>query len=238
MSAALTAGKEQNTDTRTFTAADISEYATRKKYIDVDLKLLGWTFGDDVREEVQVGDMAGVDGQPGYADYVLYGKDGLPLAVIEAKRTSKDPNIGKQQAKLYADGLEKRYGRRPMMFTTNGFETYFWDDRSYPQRLVSGIFSRQDLEKLIAQREERKNLDEIVIDDKITDRYYQKEAIRAVCANIKQGHRKSLLVMATGTGKTRTASSLTDVLSRGGYVTNVLFLADRTALVKQAKDDF
>lgn len=238
MSAELTAGKAQHTDSRTFTAADLSEFATRKKYIDVDLKLLGWTFGDDVREEVEVDGMAGVDGQTGYADYVLYGYDGLPLAVIEAKRTSKDPNAGKEQARLYADSLEKRYGRRPMMFTTNGFETFFWDDRSYPQRRVSGLFSREDLGKLIAQREARRNLDEIVIDDKITDRYYQKEAIRAVCGNIQQGHRRSLLVMATGTGKTRTASSLTDVLSRGGYITNVLFLADRTALVKQAKEDF
>lgn len=238
VSATLTAGKEKHTETRTFTAAELSEYATRKKYIDVDLKLLGWVFDDSVREEVPVDDMAGNVGQAGFIDYVLYGKDGQPLAVIEAKRTSKDPNIGKQQAKLYTDSLEKRCGRRPMMFTTNGFETYFWDDKSYPQRLVSGTFSRDDLEKLMMRREERKNLDEIVIDDKITDRYYQKEAIRAVCSNITQGHRKNLLVMATGTGKTRTASSLTDVLSRGGYVTNVLFLADRTALVKQAKEDF
>ncbi|MDD4699074.1 MAG: DEAD/DEAH box helicase family protein [Oscillospiraceae bacterium] len=134
--------------------------------------------------------------------------------------------------------MEKKYGRRPMMFTANGFETYFWDDKSSPQRKVSGIFSKDDLQKLINRREERKNLDSIIIDDKITDRYYQKEAIRAVCDNIKHGYRRSLLVMATGTGKTRTASSLTDVLSRGGYITNVLFLADRTALVKQAKDDF
>ena len=238
MSTQFMAEKGQDKESRVFTAKDISEYATRKKYIDVDLKLLGWNFDDDVREEVEVEGMAGVDGQQGFADYVLYGKDGLPLAVIEAKRTSKDPNIGKQQAKLYVDSLEKLYGRRPMMFTTNGFETYFWDDKSYPQRKVSSIFSREDLQKLMNRREERKDLNNIKIDDKITDRYYQKEAIRAVCNNITQGHRKSLLVMATGTGKTRTASSIADVLSRGGYVTNVLFLADRTALVKQAKEAF
>lgn len=232
------ASKNTQMPQRTFTPDDLSEFATRKKYIDVDLKLLGWTFGEDCREEVEVLDMAGVDGQPGYADYVLYGKDGLPLAVVEAKRTSKDPNIGRQQCKLYADALERRWGRRPMMFCTNGFETYFWDDLSYPQRLVSGLFSKSDLEKLIIRRDERKDLSRIVIDDRITDRYYQKEAIRAVCDNIGTGHRKNLLVMATGTGKTRTASSLTDVLSRGGYITNTLFLADRTALVKQAKDDF
>ena len=182
--------------------------------------------------------MAGVVGQPGFCDYVLFGKDGLPLAVVEAKRTSKDPNIGRKQAVLYADCLERKFGRRPMMFTTNGFETYFWDDRTAPQRRVSGIFSKDDLQKLMNRRAERLELMEIPIDDKITDRYYQKEAIRAVCGQIAQGFRKHLLVMATGTGKTRTASSLTDVLSRGRWVTNILFLADRTALVKQAKDDF
>ena len=124
------------------------------------------------------------------------------------------------------------------MFTTNGFETYFWDDQSGPQREVSGIFSKDDLQKLMNRRTERLELLSIPVDDKITDRYYQKEAIRAVCERIEQGFRKHLLVMATGTGKTRTASSLTDVLSRGKYVTNILFLADRTALVKQARDDF
>ncbi len=237
LSGRLTAGKEQHKEERRFTPKDISEFLTRKKYIDVDLKLLGWVFGDDVKEEVELYGMPNPEGK-GYADYVLYGKDGLPLALIEAKRTSKDPKVGTHQAKLYADCLEKMTGRRPMMFTTNGFETYLWDDVTSPQRKVSGVFSKADLEKLMNRRNERKVLDEISIDDKITDRYYQKEAIRAVCENIETGHRKALLVMATGTGKTRTASSLTDILSRGGYVTNTLFLADRTALVKQAKDDF
>lgn len=238
LSSRYTAEKEQHKEERTFTAKDLSEYKTRKQYIDVDLKLLGWDFDEDVKTEYPVENMDGKSGQMGYVDYVLFGKDGLPLAVIEAKRTSKDPNIGRQQALLYAKALEERFGRRPMMFTTNGFETYFWDDESYPQRKVSSIFSKMDLQKIMNRRLERKELSTIVIDDKITDRYYQKEAIRAVCDNIMQGHRKSLLVMATGTGKTRTASSLTDVLSRGGYVTNILFLADRTALVKQAKEDF
>ncbi|TBL68364.1 DEAD/DEAH box helicase family protein [Paenibacillus thalictri] len=237
MSDRLTADKDQHQAQRHFTPEDISEFNTRKRYIDVDLKLLGWTFGDDVREEVELYGMPNHE-EKGYADYVLYGKDGLPLAIIEAKRTSKDPKIGTHQAKLYADCLEKMTGRRPMMFTTNGFETNLWDDVTSPQRKVSGIFSKSDLEKLMNRRTERKVLDEIVIDDKITDRYYQKEAIRAVSESITTGHRRALLVMATGTGKTRTASSLTDVLSRGGYVTNTLFLADRTALVKQAKDDF
>lgn len=237
MSDKITADKGKHQKERHFTPGDISEFRTRKKYIDVDLKLLGWTLGDDVREEVELYGMPN-DEEKGYADYVLYGKDGLPLAVIEAKSTSKDPKSGSHQAKLYADCLERMTGRRPMMFTTNGFETNLWDDVTSPQRKVSGIFSKADLQKLMNRRNERKALNEVIIDDKITDRYYQKEAIRAVCENIMEGHRRSLLVMATGTGKTRTASSLTDVLSRGGYVTNILFLADRKALVKQAKDDF
>ena len=241
LAARYTAEKEQHKPERTFQPEDLSEFQTRKVYIDVDLKLMGWKFSGpdaDVQEEYPVEGMAGVVGRMGYCDYVLFGKDGLPLAVVEAKRTSKDPNIGRKQAVLYADCLERKFGRRPMIFTTNGFETYFWDDQTGPQRKVSGIFSKDDLQRLMNRRAERLDLMSIPIDDKITDRYYQKEAIRAVCGQIDQGFRKHLLVMATGTGKTRTASSLTDVLSRGKWVTNILFLADRTALVKQAKDDF
>lgn len=240
MSATLTAEKEEKQESRTFEPTDISEFKTRKIYIDVDLKSMGWKFGGtdaDVWEEYPVTGMPNATGE-GFVDYVLFGKDGLPLAVIEAKRSSKDPNIGRKQAVLYADCLERKFGRRPMMFTTNGFETYFWDDKSSPQRKVSGFFSKADLEKLMNRRDTRKKLKNIAIDEKITDRYYQIEAIRAVCEHFEEGFRKALIVMATGTGKTRTASSLTDVLSRGGYITNILFLADRTALVKQAKDDF
>ena len=241
MSARLTAQKQEHMESRVFTPDDPSEFVTRKRYIDVDMKAMGWKFDGedaDVWEEYEVDGMAGVLGQKGYVDYVLFGKDKLPLAVVEAKRASKDPNDGRRQAFLYANCLERKFGRRPMMFTTNGFETYFWDDLSGPQRKVSGIFSRDDLQKLMNRRTEQQNLMAVPIDDKITDHYYQKEAIRAVCEQLGQGFRKHLLVMATGTGKTRTASSLTDVLSRGKAVTNILFLADRTALVKQAKDDF
>lgn len=240
MSATLTAEKEEKQESRTFEPTDISEFKTRKIYIDVDLKSMGWKFGGtdaDVWEEYPVTGMPNATGE-GFVDYVLFGKDGLPLAVIEAKRSSKDPNIGRKQAVLYADCLERKFGRRPMIFTTNGFETYFWDDKSSPQRKVSGFFSKADLEKLMNRRDTRKKLKNIAVDEKITDRYYQIEAIRAVCEHFEEGFRKALIVMATGTGKTRTASSLTDVLSRGGYITNILFLADRTALVKQAKDDF
>lgn len=241
MSEKLTARKEVNETKQTFVSADPSEEVTRKRFIDVDLKQLGWIFeGPDanVKEEVKVMNMENKIGRIGYADYVLYGKDGLPLAVIEAKKTSIDPNNGRIQACLYADCFERDCGRRPMMFTSNGYETFFWDDSFGPQRKVSGFFSQDDLQKLMNRRDTKRALSAIQISDRITDRYYQKEAIRAVCDHIEGMFRKNLLVMATGTGKTRTASSLVDVLSRGGYITNVLFLADRTALVKQAKDDF
>ncbi len=240
MSAMLTSAKKKKQESRYFVPADLSEFETRKRYINVDLKLMGWKFDGtdaDVWEEYPVEGMPNESGK-GAVDYVLFGRDGVPLAIIEAKRSSKDPNTGRKQALLYADCLEKKFKRRPMIFTSNGFATYFWDDLTGPQRKVSGFFTKSDLEKLMNRRETRKDLNQIEINDKITDRYYQKEAIRAVCEHIQKGFRKALLVMATGTGKTRTASSLTDVLSRGGYVTNILFLADRTALVKQAKEDF
>ncbi len=232
---------ESNVNTVEHPSNDLLEWETRKRYIDCDLKRLGWKFeGEDadVAEEYKVNDMDEVEGKQGVVDYVLFGRDQLPLAVIEAKRTSRNPKDGETQAVLYAGCLERRFGRRPMIFTTNGFETYFWDDSVSPQRKVSGFFTKSDLEKLMNRRGMRKDLTKIKINEDITDRYYQMEAICAVCEHLGQSFRKALLVMATGTGKTRTASSLTDVLSRGGHITNVLFLADRTALVRQAKDDF
>lgn len=222
---------------------EFSEFETRKQFIDVDMKRQGWRFSGtdaDVVEEYAVADMAGVPGKKGSVDYVLFDKDRLPLAVVEAKRFSKDEKTGQQQAKLYADCLERKFKRRPMMFMTNGFKTTFWDDvpGGGPPRTVSGIFSKDDLQKLMHRHDDRQDLTRLVIDNNITDRYYQQEAIRAVCERMMRGERRHLLVMATGKGKTRTASSLVDVLSRGKHVTNVLFLADRTALVKQARDDF
>ena len=245
-SAQITAHKAEyiNDRDRSFTPEDLSEYETRKKYIDIDLKLLGWQFSqgtrtDCVEEEMPVVGMPLESGSgAGFVDYVLWGKDGTPLAIIEAKRTLKDAKAGTHQAWLYVNCIEKMTGHRPIMFNTNGYDYFIWDDKTGPQRRVSGIFSRDDLQRLSHRRSSRKKLSWITIDDKITDRYYQKAAVRAVCDNIEKGHMRSLLVMATGTGKTRTAASLTDILSRGGYVTNTLFLADRTALVRQAKDAF
>ena len=236
-----TGAKERNRQSRTITMEDLSEFSIRKIYIDAMLLGMDWELegpDSDVSQEYEVEGMAGVPGQKGYADYVLWGRDGKPLAVVEAKKACKDPNTGRTQAKLYADCLELRFGQRPVMFTTNGFDTFFWDDKGGPQRKVSRIFSKTDLERIIERRTSRLPLESITISNAITDRYYQQAAIRSVCEEISRGVRKHLLVMATGTGKTRTAASLVDVLSRGHHITNVLFLADRTALVSQAKDDF
>ena len=233
--------RARNLKNRVYDPAELTEFETRKLYIDTDLIDCGWTIAGnaaDVAEEYKLSDLGGVPGVVGFADYVLFGKDGLPLAVIEAKKTSIDPHAGRDQIRMYVDSLERRFNRRPMMFMTNGFTTIFWDDVTGPERKVSGIFSKSDLQRLMDRRLYHSDPMTVPIDDAITDRYYQKEAIRAVCHDVNEGIRKHLIVMATGTGKTRTAASLVDVLSKAGMVTNILFLADRNVLVDQAKDDF
>lgn len=227
-------GKEKSE----FKIDEISEYETRKRYIDVELKIAGWSFDTDIREEVEVSGMPNPTGI-GYVDYVLYGTNGKPLAIVEAKRTSRDPKDGQQQGKLYADCLENKYGQRPVIFFSNGFETNIWDDfNDYPNRKVYGFYNKAELQLMIDRRASRESLDKIHIKDEISNRYYQKEAIKAICERLESKQRKMLLVCATGTGKTRTAISLVDVLSRHNWIKNVLFLADRKALVKQAKNNF
>lgn len=217
---------------------DISEFMTRRQYIDKDLRNSGWIQGMDWKDEFELKGMPN-SSSIGYADYVLLDRSGVPLAVIEAKRTMKDPAIGRQQAKLYADLIEKDYRRRPVIFLTNGFDTYFWDDRNYNERKVSGIFSKKDLLRYFNQMRDRQpKLSDGLINDEISGRYYQKSAIKAVCSAFENKQRKALLVMATGSGKTRTVISLVDILMRKGWVKNVLFLADRTSLVTQAKRSF
>lgn len=218
---------------------DLSEFQTRKMFIDEDLKTLGWRIDQvQVVEEYKVDDMEGIPGKTGYIDYVLFGKDGAPLAVVEAKKTTKDPNVGKQQAVLYADCLERKFNRRPFIFYTNGFETFFWDDSQYAPRSVSTIFAMADLQKLMDRRNLLCDLNSVKINTEISGRPYQMKAIRSICAEMEKKIRKFLLVMATGTGKTRTAISIVDVLSRAHYVSNVLFLADRIQLVEQAYNAF
>ncbi|NNV06695.1 DEAD/DEAH box helicase family protein [Geobacillus sp. C56-T2] len=235
--ALLAAKREENTKESHFQVDALSEWETRKKYIDLDLKLAGWEFKKDVVVEYPVVGMPNQEGV-GYVDYVLFGDNGKPLAVIEAKRTTADPNKGKQQAKLYADCIENMHGQRPIIFYTNGFETYLWDDLAYPARKVSGFYNKEELSLLIDRRTMKKPLKHVQINDNIANRYYQKEAVLAVCDALENKRRKALLVMATGSGKTRTAISIVDVLTRHNWVKNILFLADRKTLVTQAKNSF
>lgn len=219
-----------------FKVSDISEFETRKQFIDLDLKIAGWD-SKNIREEVEVKGMPNTQ-ETGHVDYVLYGENGKPLAVVEAKRTSKDAKIGQQQAKLYADCLEKEYAQRPIIYYTNGKEIYMWDDVSYPERKVAGFYTQDELQLLIKRRDSKENLEHIYIANDIANRPYQLEAVKKVCESFEQKHRRALIVMATGTGKTRTAISLVDVLTSKNWVQNVLFLADRTELVKQAEKNF
>ena len=215
---------------------DLSEYKTRKLYIDAMLRDAGWVEGKNWLNEVSVPGMPNQAGE-GFADYVLYDDAHRPLAVIEAKKTCVDPARGRQQAKLYADGLQKQCGRRPVIFLTNGFDTRIIDG-TYPERRVAAFYSRRDLEKLFNLRAMRAPLDNIQVDRSIAGRWYQEGAIKATCQAFSQNRRKALLVMATGSGKTRTVIALCDVLLRHGWVKNILFLADRNSLVTQAKRSF
>ncbi|MBD5532983.1 MAG: DEAD/DEAH box helicase family protein [Lachnospiraceae bacterium] len=230
--------RKQHNQTREFHVDAISEAETRKRYIDVELREAGWVIGRNCTVEEPITGMPNATGT-GYVDYVLWGKDNLPLAVVEAKKASVDAMVGSQQAKLYADCLQNQYGRRPLIFMTNGFEFFYTNDAcGFPRREVSGVFTQDELQLEIDRRKQRKTLENIEISDKITDRPYQKEAVLAVCDAISKKHRKMLIVQATGSGKTRVSISIVDVLRRHNYVKNILFLADRTALVKQAKNNY
>lgn len=216
---------------------EISEYKTRKLYIDAMLQDAGWVEEKNWLNEVKLPGMPNKS-ETGYADYVLYGDDGKALAIVEAKRSCVDPAVGRQQAKLYADIIEKQQGRRPVIFLTNGFETKI-DDGQYPERKCAAIWSKRDLEKWFNLLRMRTHLDNIVVDENIAGRYYQENAIKAVCNTFDaRNRRKALLVMATGSGKTRTVIALCKVLLEHGWVKNILFLADRNSLVTQAKRSF
>ena len=233
----LTARREEQQQTYVPKPLDISEYETRKFYIDAMLEDAGWTEGKDWINEVELPGMPNKS-EVGFADYVLYDDAHKPLAVIEAKRTCVDVSKGRQQAELYADILEKKYKRRPAIFLTNGFETHIIDGQ-YPERKCATIYSKRDLEKMFNLRTMRVSLKNVMVKKHIAGRYYQEGAIKAVCDALdKKNRRKALLVMATGSGKTRTVIALCDVLLQHGWVKNILFLADRNSLVTQAKRSF
>jgi len=233
----LTARREEQQQTYVPKPLDISEYETRKFYIDAMLEDAGWVEGKDWVNEVELPGMPNKS-EVGFADYVLYDDAHKPLAVIEAKKTCVDVSKGRQQAELYAELLAKKYGRKPAIFLTNGFETHIIDGQ-YPERKCATIYSKRDLTKMFNLRTMRLPLKNVMVKKNIAGRYYQEGAIKAVCdAFDKKNRRKALLVMATGSGKTRTVIALCDVLLQHGWVKNILFLADRNALVNQAKKSF
>jgi len=216
---------------------DWNEDTTRRRIIDLALQRAGWPLDKPQDREYQVAGMPNAKGV-GFADYVLWGDDGKPLAVIEAKKTMVDPQVGQQQAKLYADCLEAMHSQRPIIFYTNGYKTFLWDDVAYPPRIVAGYYKKDELATLIHRRAHRQPIDASGIKEEIVERYYQKRAIASIGADFTKARRKALLVMATGTGKTRTAIALVDLLQRAGWIKRALFLADRVSLVNQAVNAF
>lgn len=216
---------------------DYNEADTRRYLIDVDLRQAGWELGKNASAEVPVVGMPGKNSE-GFVDYVLWGENGKALAVVEAKRTLKDSDAGKQQAKLYADCIEASHGQRPIIFYANGHHTWLWDDTVAAPREVQGFYTRAELATAITRRNIRVDLRSLAVNKEIAGRPYQNRAIKAMAESFAEGRRKGLLTMATGTGKTRTAVALVDLLMRANLVKRVLFLADRVALVKQATNAF
>ena len=230
--AAIKAENETVPETR-----DWNESTTRRLIIDLALQRAGWPLDREHDREYEVTGMPNASGL-GYADYVLWGDDGKPLAVVEAKRTTVDPAKGRQQAKLYADCLETMHGQRPVIFYTNGYETRLWDDQAYAPRVVAGFYKKDELASLLHHGAHRQPLDVTQVRNAIVERYYQKRAIGSIGEQFGQARRKALLVMATGSGKTRVAIALVDLLQRAGWVKRALFLADRVSLVNQAVGAF
>lgn len=222
----------------------VSEKETRKLFIDQMLREAGWEICETPHAiaagkaciETEVGGMPTHSGK-GFADYVLFNDDGKPLAVIEAKKASRSEEEGHQQAELYAKSLERTYGVKPVIYFTNGFTVKVIDQLGYPARPVMSFHSKADLQ-LLLQRQTRKNIQDFAVNNDIAGRYYQKQAVTAVCERLNKRHRRSLIVMATGTGKTRVAIAITELLMRNNWIKNVLFLADRISLVNQAHKNF
>ena len=225
---------------------DYDEAATRDLFIDTLLEEAGWVRdtadgSPSYTIEHEVAGMPNVQGV-GFVDYVLWGADGRPLAVVEAKRTRRNPQVGQQQAKLYADALEANTRVARSIYYTNGHEHWMWDDHAgagYSPRKVAGFRTRDELEYLIGRRGNRTSLLAAPIDENVAGRYYQQRAIRAIDKAFEvDNQREVLLVMATGSGKTRTVVALVEQLMKAGWVRRVLFLADRVALVNQAANAF
>ncbi|OJU92902.1 MAG: restriction endonuclease subunit R [Burkholderiales bacterium 66-5] len=219
-------------------AHDYDEAATRDLFIDLLLKEAGWPLDQPQDREYEVRGMPNAQGK-GYVDYVLWGADGKPLALVEAKRSRRGAREGEQQAVLYADCLERQFGQRPVLYGSNGYEHWLWDDRGGPPRAVQGFHTRDELALMLQRRSSRQPLAGLPVSTRIAGRHYQQRAVRRVLETFeREQQRKALLVMATGAGKTRTVIALVELLQRAGWVKRVLFLADRVALVNQAVNAF
>jgi len=228
-------------------ALQFDEQTTRKRLIDIQLAGRGWNIGafgvntEQVTQEQQVLHQPTQSGI-GYADYVLWDDNGKPLAVIEAKKTAVDAEKGRHQARIYADGLEKMYGQRPVVFYTNGYDIWMWDDhpaQNYPPRRLYDFYSKSSLQFLVRQRKEKQALSAVSPKSEIlTDRLYQHEALKRICERYEEKQRKALAVQATGTGKTRLSIALSDVCMQAGWAKRILFLCDRRELRKQAKNAY
>lgn len=217
---------------------DYNESQTRDAFIDLLLREAGWDLGQPRDIEFPVTGMPNTTGE-GFVDYVLWGDDGKPLGLVEAKRVRRDARDGWRQAELYADALERQFGQRPVIFCSNGYEHWIWDDRRYPPRAIQGFLTKDELALIIQRRSTLKPLAPQAINPNIVERYYQTRAIRRIAeAFEKDKLRKVLLVMATGSGKTRTVIALSDLLMRANWAKRILFLADRVALVNQAVGAF
>jgi type I restriction enzyme R subunit len=237
--AEIAATKEANAHVRD--THDYNEAETRDLFIDLLLRESGWIADSHMSREYPVSGLPKMDGNTtgaGAVDYVLWSTNGKPLAVVEAKRTKVDPRAGREQARQYADALEANFGQRPLIFYTNGYETWLWDDANYPPRGVAGFYTSDELELRIQRRASAGKLSDVQVNAEIVERYYQEESIRAVTEQFEKQRRKALIVMATGAGKTRTAIALVELLQRAGWAKRILFLADRRALVKQAANAF
>lgn len=226
-------------------ALDFSEEETRFKLIDEMLATAGWEVGPRGVSTAQVGQEVEVLYQPtttgkGFVDYVLWALNGKPLAVVEAKKTAEDAQKGKMQAKYYADGLEKMHGQRPLIFYTNGYDLYLWDDaKKEAPRKIFGLYSRDSLEYALFQTQQREPiLAALNPKEFITDRLYQIEAIKRICENFDKRRRQALVIQATGTGKTRVAIAFAELMIRARWAKRILFLCDRRELRKQAADAF
>ena len=243
---------QKTTEDVTDRLSDLSEAQTRHFIIDNMLLDVGWNlkkvedFSKDIKEyntsevkrEIPVEGLPNTPSGKGFVDYALYDDNGKIIAIIEAKKSRRDVKEGKEQARQYANAIEKMTGFRPLIFYTNGFETYIWDDVIYHERRIYGMFSKEDILTRLFQRENRKPLADIEIDTSIINRDYQFMAIRKTYEAFTAGQRKALIVMATGTGKTRTAMSIINGLVQANWVKRVLFLVDRDELRKQADGAF